>query len=510
MGGDILLQNGGGRGCFSNNGHFGSGDAVQVGQCGVSNSGTFDVKGSATGTTKIVGGFTQQAGGVLNIDADLANGIADKLEITGSATLGGTVHVAPTSISNQAVTIVSATGGVTLDPQLRQTDEAALFDFPLIASGNELKIQAVARFNNAAANLGANQQAVAGHLQGLFDSGASLGNGFTALGALAGGSAVAQSLDTLGGHALGAIGAFRYISSRGFVDTLNTGCSKRENPSDGATCVWARARVIDAKQDANTDELGYDANAQAYQLGMEKEVGSDLFLGASAAYEHGKFRDEERTARVRGNVLLAGLGLRYQPGAWELSGAIDGGYGWYTSRRTIAVGSLSDIARAKPNAWQFGAHLRAAYTLDLGTSAYVKPFAEVHAIYVHANGFTETGSSPFNLDVARQNDFAVTGGAGLELGTRIALGGGTVLRPFLSGALEVNGAADWTTQARFASQPQAGRFAVTTAAPNLIGRFAIGADLISAKNLDLSVSYSPAWGEDFHSNSGTARITWRF
>jgi hypothetical protein len=49
-----------------------------------------------------------------------------------------------------------------------------------------------------------------------------------------------------------------------------------------------------------------------------------------------------------------------------------------------------------------------------------------------------------------------------------------------------------------------------TAAPGTVGQFAIGADLINAKNLSFSLLYNPEVGSGYRSQGGTARISYRF
>jgi hypothetical protein len=64
------LTNGGGTGCFTNNGKFISGDSVTVGSCGVINAGTIEVGSKGVvGKTTISGDYVQEGNGQLNIDA---------------------------------------------------------------------------------------------------------------------------------------------------------------------------------------------------------------------------------------------------------------------------------------------------------------------------------------------------------------------------------------------------------------------------------------------------------
>ena len=99
----------------------------------------------------------------------------------GHARLGGMVEVHPLSLANRAVTVLSATGGLAVDPGFA-VSRTHLYRFDAQQSGNSLQVQPVAEFNAAAGPLGRNQRRVAAHLQQLWDSGAGFDEGFTALG----------------------------------------------------------------------------------------------------------------------------------------------------------------------------------------------------------------------------------------------------------------------------------------------------------------------------------------
>ena len=513
MTGDVLLANDGGTGNFLNTGTYVSGNQIAVGTGVVTNGGTFIVnRTGAVGTTVVNGDFVQLASGKLNIDADFRGSAGDRLEISGKATITGTFAVNPLSVSNKSLTVLTATGGVTVDPALGSTDNSQLFDFKAQAGsdGKSLVIQPSANLAAAASSLGNNRQAAAGNLQSLFDSGASFDRGFNALLGVNDPASYARSLDALSGQALGALGAFRINSSRAFVGNLYGGCERHGVESVDGRCLWARAFYTSTTQDENTDELGYHAHATGLQLGGETQLSERWYLSGAVAYEHSRFRDDSRTARVKGDGVLGGVSLRYATGKLELSGALDAGYGWYQSRRQIVLGGLADQARAKPNQWEVGAHANAAYTFDLGSTGYARPYADLHVIHVHSQRFTETGNSPFNLAVDAQSQTAVAGGVGLEVGGRIPLKSGGTLRPFASAGVELASNSDWTTTARFVGQAGGDSFDIRTAAPNSYGRFAVGLELLGARNVDLSLSYNPEVGKDYVSHSGLAKLTYRF
>jgi uncharacterized protein YhjY with autotransporter beta-barrel domain len=511
--GSILLTNNGGAGCFTNNGTYNAGNRVVVSpSCDITNAGTMNIgSASAIERTTVRGNFVQAADGVLNIDADFKNGQSDKLDIDGRASIAGSLHVQPVNLSNRSVTVLTAAGGVAVDSQLAQTDNMFLFNFPVSVLGNDLRIKPEATFSGTAAGFGQNRQALAGHLQRLWDSGADF-EGYTALASIADNGSYRQALETANGETLGAIAALRFAASRNFVTDVY-GC-----PKDGAasvisaegSCIWGRAFGNSARQGTTANALGYDMTSTMLQVGGQWQFAPNWFAGASLAYETSRLEGSHGIATIDGDNVLAGAALTYQSGGWLLSGAVDGGYGWYDSRRNIVVGSFSDVAEASPTAWHIGFHGRAAYEMALG-DWYVTPSASVHAVYAHGNGFTETGASPFNLAVEDQDGFALTAAAAVEVGKRIDLGAYGVLRPFLGAGVSFTTADDWMTKARFTSLPGvADSFSTASPVPEVLGKLTAGVELAGSSSWDIRLQYDAEMGQDYLSHTGVARLSVHF
>jgi hypothetical protein len=522
MAGDVLLTNGGGTGCFTNNGTFNSGDKVTVGACGVTNTGTINVgSAGAIGTTTISGDYVQQSQGKLNIDADLKNGNADVLAITGKANIAGVVDVNALTVSNRSVTVLTATGGVTVDPKLKEVDNSALFDFPVVASGNELDIKPTAHFTDAAANLDASQKKMASYLQQLFDGGASLDDGFTALSKISpatasntytgAGNNYAASLSSMSGEALGSYGAFRVNSSRAFAEQLYGGC--QDLSSEGRSkdsCSWAKIFGGSMDQDAEGDTAGYHASAYTIEVGGEVGLTDHLALVGSIGSEKSQFQGDDQSGQISGSAAVAGVGLNYAYGPWELSGALDSAYGWYRSTRIVTVGDESGTADANPRQWQMGLHLHSGYSFALSNTLYAKPFVDAHAIRVTDEAFTEEGTSPFRLAVDGRTDTTWLAQTGVEFGAHLPLTAGAILHPYVSAAAEFNRDQAWTTAAHFADVASGPDFSMATAGPGTLGRFVLGADLIHSDHLSFSLAYEPEVGRGYSAQAGTVRFSYTF
>lgn len=489
---------------IDNQGFFATGNIVDLGDGELRNNGVVSIHGDGAGTTKLTGNLS--GSGTLVFDTDYAGAKGDHLVVDGKAQVTD-VAVRPTTMRKQQVALVTATDGLTVDPQLKAEKTSTLFSTRLDHDATTLYATPEAHLSDMAANMGATNRVVADHLQQRFDQGIPMDDGFTALSRVGSPEAYATALSSMNGRALGSVGAFRFQSSRDFVGNLNQGCAQGAPQDD---CTWGRVQANGASQDETTNALGYRANTQTYEMGLQKSLSDGLSLDGGIGYENNTFRDANGLGNVKGSGVLAAVGLRYEHGPFEVSGILDGGYASYDSTRSVIVGSRIDQAKASPDVWNAGVHFQASYTYDLGHKAYVKPFAELRGIEIHGGGYTEHGSSPFNLAVASQSQFSLGGALGSELGTKWVLANGAQLGLHVTGALESAGGTDWTTRARFADESASNAFAVHTNVPGTYGRAGVGIDLLGWKNLDFSLDYTAEFGGGYHADTGTARVAWHF
>lgn len=489
---------------IDNNGLLETGDVVDLDGGELTNAGAVSVHGGSTGTTTLTGNYS--GAGQLVFDADYAGGKSDQLLVNGSADVGGSVTVRPTTMRNATVSLMSATGGLTLEPQLVATP-TELFTTNLQQSANTLYATPQAHFSEKATGMDAPSRAVADHLQTLWDAGVPMDAGFTALSQVGSDASYATALHSMTGRALGSIGAFRSMSSRDFVSTMSQGCD--QSASTQPDCSWGRIQAGSSSQADSSEALGYQANTQTYEMGLQRDLGNGLTLAGAVGMENNRFHDTDNTGTVTGNGYLAGVGLRYDIGAIALTGMLDGGYGNYDSSRIVSVGNVVGQASAKPNVWNTGLHFQASYTQTFA-GGYIRPFAELRGVYVHGNGYTESGNTPFNLAVDSQSQFSLGGGLGTEVGTTRQLSNGAQLKFHASGAIESGGGNDWRTRAQFVGTPTSDTFNVGTHEPDTYGRIGVGMDLLNWKNFDFSLNYDLGFGSGYHSSTGIARVDWRF
>ncbi len=480
----------------------------------LTNSGTIDIGGpGSVGQTSIHGNFVQTSAGRLLVDADFANASADKLNVTGSATLGGTIRVNPLTLRNRKVTLVSAEGPLSFDPALT-VSRSYLVSYAVQVQGNSIQLQPQANLLSGAAGLSATNQSVAKHLQDVWDlpdADPAFTPGFGALAGIDGPQSYRATLESLSGQSLGGLGVARYEASQAFARSFQN-CSAFAGRSVLLTetdCVWLRTEGTSTDRGATSSTLGFNASAVTIRVGGQKEVAPNWFVGASVAYESSRLHGGANT-RATGDGVLAGVVVKHQRGPLLLSGAVDFGYAWHDTSRLIALGSTLATARASPHFQDVGLHLRAAYEVPF-QNLYVRPYLNLDAVYVRADGYREGGPSPFNLAVRSADNWFLAASPGVEVGGRIDLPDGMALRPFARAGVLLLGNHQWTTDASFtAASPSLGTFRSKTPIPGVMADVGAGIQLLTAKGVELDLQYNANFAGNFSSQSGALRFAYHF
>lgn len=471
----------------------------------VNNNGTFTVGAPGrVATTSLGGDFIQGPTGVLVADADIKAGAADKMTVTGKAVIGGEVKLLPDIlVKAPALTVLTAAGGVTMEPKLDSSPAATPFSTDARVVGNDLQVQTKADFNGAASQLGDNQRKVAAHLQEIWDAGSRMDNGFTSI-SKADANEYATGLASLSGQSLGAIAAARYRSDQVFVGNMLNGC---EATDDQGRCGWVKVINSSTDRDTTSDVLGYHFSGTTVQIGGQALIAPDLTLGGSLAYEDSSLNGDLGTSSVDGRSVTAGVGLSYTIDRWEIASAMDVGMGSYDSTRNIAVGDDMARARSTPKAWNAGTHLRVSYDQPLSENWHVKPYAGVHASYAHTDAYTEKGAGDFDLSVDKESHVPISSDTGVQLSGQFKAGKSLVVKPYVSAGVEYLGNSDWAAKARFVDHENTQGFTASTPLPNLLHQVGLGADVTSGSNWDVRLQYAAGMGKDYLSQTGSVRLS---
>lgn len=505
------------RAVIVNNGAGGmivAGPVLDLGSDGVlSNRGTVTVGAlGQIAETRLVGDLFHQEGGRLLFDVDTMQNTADLLHVEGDVALEGMVSINAISLHKGDATVLSATGDITNTSEVG-IESPHLFSYDATVEDKTLTFSTDADFRNAD-GASSGHEALADHLQGLWDdpSAIGFGTGFASLAGVVDAGAYTEALNVLSGRAISAISAARFDASWRLANSALScptfiGDTSAFGESD---CGWTRIEGSRLEKDGSGSSIDYDSRATTIMTGGQREIYPGWFLGGAAGYETSRIDSDLGATSVDGDAGIAVLALKREIGSLLLGGAIDVGYGWYDSSRTIDIGGNRTKAKASTNAFNAGLHLRAAYHMPLG-DWYMQPSLDVSASYLNLDGYQESGGGAFNLDVSDSDGVIFAATPAMKVGRRFDFDNGSVVNAFVSVGASFMHGNDWSTNARFANAPSgSGGFGTTLETPDTVGRFSAGLDVLNTDFYSIQFQYDADVASEYLSQSARLQVTVKF
>lgn len=505
--GDVDL--GGGVNDFNNlaGGVFNSGTTVNVGAGNtLTNSGTLAPGGVGTvQTTMLTGNFVQNTGGTFAVDVNATGMTADRLNVSGTAQLAGTVvpHFLNMSMSSmsQAFTIVSAAGGAT-NNGLTVHDTAVMTFQLLYPNPTEVQLNVVG-INYAPPGMTPAQQTVGDNLQQAFVAGGgSLGSMLAYLAGLDH-DAFVNSLDRLTPEPYLAQSQAALWSSLGFTNSLFS-CplpSSEVSLMGEGSCYWLRPSGHVATFGAHDGYAGFKESAAGLTGGVQGEFARNWYLDVGAGYERSSIDTD--TSSANGNVFHGGAALKYIRDNWLIAGSVSGSLARYdTSRYDIPT---AGTATAYADTSTLDLRLRFAYAF--GTPAfYVKPLVDFDAVGLWRGAIDESGAGTLNLHVQSQNDWVTSAAPAVEIGTQWQQGGYT-WRPYVRAGVRFLNKDSLSATASFEGTPAGiAPFTITSPLDQTLAEVTTGFDVWKGKNYSLRLSYDGRFSSHTSSNGGSLEV----
>ena len=489
-----------GGGTLSVNGNFGNanfevneggtlGGAGTVGATNV-NGGTL-APGNSIDTLTVNGNVTFTAASVYEVEVDAA-GNSDRLNATGTATLGGArVEV----IAENAIyrpqtdyTVLTAAGGIsgTFGSVL---DNLAFLDSSLSYSANAVTLRLVRNdIDFAAFGATANQVAVGGLIESL-----GFGNALYDATLTLADSNVAVSFASLTGDVYPAYGA-AMIETAEVLRRQTADAAKGEGTFAWATGLYNS--VDSGSGEGNIELLGKGAaGGFGYGAGgFSATAGVGLLDQDRGGSE---FRDGEVTFAI-GRLGWNGLG-GLAVGAGAQFGWVDG-----QARRQTTLGTIDQAVTGEIEGDYVQLFGELAYRMPVGGGFVAEPFAGVSHVSLDLDGVTETGA-PTALAVAaidRKVTFA-------DIGLRVSGDAATGLRPFASAAYR-HAWGDRASVAAFGFAGLAGT-ALVGAVPIAKSAAELSAGVMVTRGMiDFELGYDATISEAFDSHGVSAGFKARF
>ena len=307
--------------------NVGAGNAVSnLGMLSPGNTGTIQ-------TTAIAGNLTQGASGRLVLDINPATGENDRVNVSGTSTLAGSVvpNLLDSVLLYKQFLIVSSTETLSF-ADLAVEDDSTAYNYMLTAVGNDLflNIELASISAQIDAPLSPNQTATVQYLDRLLAASPSpaLAALLTAIADLPIEAAIIAALDRLNPETyLGAVGA-NLQSSQVFFDSLMS-CPAAAAPrvvSRDGQCYWARVQARTTDWDRTPTNIGGSEDAGGVEGGLQAFLAPDWLLGGAISYEHSTI-GTNNPASSEGDRAQAGLVTKGIFGDTTLAAALFGGFG---------------------------------------------------------------------------------------------------------------------------------------------------------------------------------------
>jgi hypothetical protein len=517
----------GANGMLTNDGYWGTNDNSTAEN--VYNYGTLNIYGAnanAMGNTNLNGYLTNT--GVIQATVDFYNNRASVLNVTQGANLenGTSIYIRPVTLTpNNAVTIMTSPGGtnfISIPNYIGVTDPGGNFIFGYgvtHTTSNSLGVipltsQFVAQ-QEAFAPGNANLSAIASNLDSAFSGhnvSASLASTYASFATINNGPAYINALNNLSSESTQAASVTTLTASAAFVERMNS-CPLFEEGAQFARehdCVWGRVIGSEGDRDASGDSVGYHQSGQVFQLGGQKQVAPDWFVGGSASSDNTSINTSTVADSVEGHGWTVGLVAKHQMGDWLVSAALDAGKMSYDSLRDVQIPGLGGIAHASFDEVHFGLHSRISRQVVF-KDWYLKPYIDLHMSHIESGGYTEQGAGALDLKAASSRANVFGASPMLEAGTKFEFTNGMTLQVYGGLGATFYNQSKLGTNMQFAdSAPNAGWFHITSDLPQDRLNSTAGLDLKAGANLDVRLEYSGEFAKHFQSNAGAVKVSYRF
>jgi outer membrane autotransporter protein len=397
--------------------------------------------GNSIGTLSINGNFTQNSGSTYQVEVNAA-GQGDRVNVTGTATLGGTVGVvaAPGAYrTTTKYTILSALGGVS-GTYASVTINFAFLKPSLSYDTNDVfltLLQTGSAFADGAQT--PNQRAVGTVLDAAWP--AATGDFSAVLQAISGLSAAQgpATLDAISGQNYAGFSSSMVQGAQVFMNNFASqvgGGNARVAVAEAcdvacdatSPALWgAWGGVLGGAGtitgNANSGTLIY--NVGGFAAGLDRRVSPNLLVGATVGYLTGSQSTGGLNGSGRSESVQAGLYSSFSAGGLYIDGLVGYSYSDNQMHREIMIPGLAPrVAFGHTGASQVFGQLETGYKIRIGgaAEAFVTPFARLQGSMAMQSAFREIGADSLNLSVAQQTTNSLRSVLGAQLTGNIDAG----------------------------------------------------------------------------------------
>ncbi|AEC20803.1 autotransporter [Pusillimonas sp. T7-7] len=497
--------------CNVNNAASGVLSDATLYQANINNAGLVVIgKPGAFDTLSVTGDFDLQSAGILQADVDFDKLKSPRMVVLGDTRLDGQINTQPfTLLPEREVTVATLEGDIQGLPKAK---DSPVIDYDARLDGKHVRVRAAAAdFAAESMSLGPNQRAVAGHLQRAWDLGgnSAMSTLFASLdmGSRSGADAYGDMISDLSpGVSIAPAAQMSAGMSRFTGNMMSCPAFSGNNALTGEqNCFWGQVTGRNTNQEGRDDISEHSINSMTYQFGGQREFQPNWFVGGSAAYQTATLKADDSRVSGDGSSGYLGVVLKRQAGSWVFSGGLGAGYGRYDIDRNLSIPNLHSTASSSPDVFGLAARLRVARSFVTG-NFYVKPYLDLDANYTRMSGYDESRGDT-HLTVQDSDQFIVGLSPMIEVGGRVELEQGAVMRPFAYAGVSFLSRDSYKVKASLQGAPAgSGDFETSMPMDDVVGRLGAGLQISNVDGVDFRLQYDGEFSSHAQSHSGTLKI----
>jgi len=488
--------------------------------------------GNSIGTLHVQGDLTLAPGSIYRVEADPDSNNSDRIEVTGTANLAGSVlHVGPESrlAGDQTYTILTAN-------RLNGEFASSSSSFAFVDSSIGYEEQAVTlrlvrksaalRFADAANT--SNQRATANAIE-----------------SLAGGNPLYQYVLTLPqGEPASVFDQLSGETHASITSSLNSASAVARNlpfkslranleaglaagapvaqggsgslpqaalPSSKAQPAWAEIVGNWQTFNGNDNTSRVDQRTGGVFIGADHAVGAGWRLGGALGYTDSRITVDAKSSKADVDSYSATIygGKSFKAGPGNINWLAGAGYIWHdvSTTRNVAAAGQPEKLTANYGASTAQVFTEIGYALPVTDRLQLEPFSGVAWSNTRTRGFQETGGIAALQGQSASNTLTTTT-LGLRGKTGFSAGKTEAVLRASAGWRHAFGDVEPGTRLAFdGSQP----FSVTGAPIARNAAFTeLGVDLAISQSAVIGITYSGQYGGGNRENAGTIGVTWRY
>jgi len=384
--------------------------------------------GNSIGTITVTGNYMQALGSDYQVEFDGTT--SDLVDVTGTATLDGTVTASPygtgATAAGRRYTILTAAGGVTLGTYMLSNPNVTAFLQGALANDATNVYLDITRNAVTFASLAAtdNQAAVAAAIDGF-----GTGTVYDAVSSVADAAAAAAAFDSLSGEFHASLKTAIIEDSRFIRDAIS---ARINNAFDGIVVPGADAANREADfglwgqtfgswgKSGGDGYADLDRSTGGLIVGGDGDFADSWRAGFVLGYSHGSYDADDLSASGDSDDYHVGIYTGGKFGGLGLQAGI--AYSWHdiSTDRDVSLPGLDEQSKADYDAHTLQIFGELNYDARAG-NVNLQPFANVAYVHLGENGFTETGGTSALTSAGSDEDTTFTT-IGLRAATDISMG----------------------------------------------------------------------------------------